>query len=107
MAWSLRARRSGIGSHSRRTAGEDAEEIGEREQRVQGDDRLADQRHVRTAFPRRHPLGQETPRPIGELTAEPAAAVDGPLVARDRQRLADERMPAVVDGDRAWKLRSM
>jgi len=59
------------------------------------------------AFSRRHPLGQETPRPIGELTAKPAAAVHRPLVARDGQRLADERMPVVVDSDRAWKLRSM
>jgi hypothetical protein len=46
-------------------------------------------------------------RPIRELTAEPATAVHRPLTARDRQRLADERMPAVVDGDGALKLRSM
>jgi hypothetical protein len=57
--------------------------------------------------PATHPVGQETPRPIGELTAEATTAVNRPLVTRDRQYLADERMPAVVDGDRAWKLRSM
>jgi hypothetical protein len=107
MVWSLRARGSDIGSDSRRSADEGTEEIRQRQQRIQGDHRLGDQRHVRTAFPRRHPLGQETPRPIGELTAKRAAAVHGPLVARDGQRLADERMPAVVDSDGAWKLRSM
>jgi hypothetical protein len=52
-------------------------------------------------------LHRKTPCPISQLTAEPAAAVPGPLAARDRQRLADERMPAVMDGDGSRKLRSM
>jgi hypothetical protein len=107
MAWSLRARKSGIGSDSGRSAGQGAQKIRQREQRVDGDHRLADQDHRRAVFARRHPVGQEAPRPIRELTAEPAAAVHRPLMARDRQRLADERMPAVVDGDGALKLRSM
>jgi hypothetical protein len=107
MAWSLHTRRSGIGSDSRRSAGESAEKIAEGEERVYGHDGFADQRHGRAVFSRRHPVGQKTPRPIGELTAEAATAVHRPLVARDRQRFADERMPAIVDGDGAWKLRSM
>lgn len=107
MAWSLRARRSGIGSDSLRSAGQGTQQIGQREQRVDGDHRFAHQHHGGTVFARRHPLGQETPGSIRELTAEPAAAIQGPLAARDRQRLADERVPVVVDGDEAWKLRSM
>jgi hypothetical protein len=107
MAWSLHTRRSGIGSDSRRSAGERAEEIGDGGKRGHGHHGLVDQRHGRTVLARRHPVRQETPRPIGELAAEAAAAVDCPLMTRDRQRLADERMPAVVDGDRSWKLRSM
>ena len=107
MAWSLHTRWSGIGSNSQRSGGQGREEIGQREQRIHGDDRFADQDHGRTALPRCHPVRQETPRPIRELTAEPVATVQGPLPARDGQRLADERMPRVLDGDRAWKLRSM
>jgi hypothetical protein len=107
MAWSLRDRRSGIGSDSRRSAGERAEEIGDGDKRGHGYHGLVDQHHGRAVLARCHPVRQETPRLIGELAAEAAAAVDRPLVTRDRQRLADERMPAVVDGDRAWKLRSM
>jgi hypothetical protein len=98
---------SSVGSDCRRSRGEGAQEIGEGDQRVQCDHWLADQRHLRTALPRCHPVRQETPCPIGELAAEPVAAIHGPLVARDRQRLTDERMPGVVDGDGTWKLRNM
>ena len=105
--WSLRARRSGIGSDSGGSADQGAQEIRQREQGMDGDYRVADEVHCRAVFARRHPVGQEAPRPIRELTAEPATAVHRPLMARDRQRLAGERMPAVVDGYAALKLRSM
>jgi hypothetical protein len=107
MTWSLRASRYGIGSDSRRRAGQRAEKIGERHKRVNGNHGLWHEAHGRTAFPRGHPLRQETPGAIGELTAEAAAAIDGPLMTRDVQYLARQRMPAVVNRYRARELRSM
>ena len=83
------------------------EEIRHRQERGDGDDRLGDERHLGTALARGHPSGDETPRAIGELAAQPFVAGDGPLAPGDAERLAEEGMPGVVDDDGAWKLRSM
>jgi hypothetical protein len=48
MAWSLRARRSSVGSDS--GAGEDHKQIAEDGQRVDRDDRISGERHGRAAF---------------------------------------------------------
>jgi hypothetical protein len=50
MAWSLRARRNGVGSDSRGRAGEDSKETAESDQRVDRDDGIGAERHGRTAF---------------------------------------------------------
>ena len=107
MGWSLRARRSGIGSDSWRSTDEGSKQIGDGDQCVEGNDRIGDGDHRGTSFPGRHPLRQEAPGPVGKLTAERTTTIAGPLETRDSQRLADERVPAVINGDGSSKLRSM
>jgi hypothetical protein len=48
MAWSLRARRNGVGSDSESRAGEDSKQIAEGGQRVDRDDGIGAERHGRT-----------------------------------------------------------
>jgi hypothetical protein len=50
MAWSLRARKSGVGSDSRGRAGENSKQITANDQRVDRNDGIGVERHPRTAF---------------------------------------------------------
>jgi hypothetical protein len=50
MAWSLRARRNGVGSNSRGRPGEDSKQFAEGDQSVDRDDSIGAERHGRTAF---------------------------------------------------------
>jgi len=50
MVWSLRARKSGVGSDSRNRAGEDRKQIAEGDERADRDDGVGSERHGRTAL---------------------------------------------------------
>jgi hypothetical protein len=83
------------------------EEIGHRHQRRHRGHGLGGKFDLSAPFAGCHPLRDEAPCTIRELTAQTNATVDGALPAYDRQRLIDERMPGIVDGDATRKLRSM
>jgi hypothetical protein len=63
--------------------------------------RLRIEREAGAVFAREHPFRDERPGPIDQLAGEPVAAVGQTLPALGGQRLAYERVPRIVNGDRA------
>jgi len=68
---------------------------------------LAHQLEPGASLAGRHPLGQQRPGAIGEQTREAATPAGEAMLPLDGQRLADERVPGIVNGGEARKLRSM
>jgi len=68
---------------------------------------LAHQLEPGASLAGRHPFGKQCPRAIRQEACEGAAAVGQPQLALDGQRLAVERVPGIVNGGEARKLRSM
>jgi len=68
---------------------------------------FSNQFESRTPRARYHPFRKHCPRAIRQEACEGAAAVGQPQLALDGQRLADERVPGIVNGGEARKLRSM
>ena len=71
------------------------------EEGSQGDLRVLGEVHAGTALSLGHPFRDENHACIGRYAHERAVAGDGHVRPRGRQRLAAERMPRVVDGDRS------
>ena len=72
------------------------------QERGQGDLRRTDQSEAGTALAGGHPLGDDGSRSIREQTEERAFTGErGHVLALYRERLTTERVPGIVDGDRA------
>lgn len=81
---------------------ETLEEGVEREERSYGDLRRAYQREAGTALARCHPFGNDGSRAIRQRAEERAFSGQGSdVLTVDGQPLAIERVPGIVDGDRA------
>jgi hypothetical protein len=76
-------------------------------QRRHADAGVVDEYQARALLARGHPFREEGPRAIGQQAPQGALPVWRALDALDRQALADEGVPGIVDDDGALKRRSM
>ena len=96
--------RDGIGADcSTPLAGvrEAPEQSVEFEQGRQRDVRDLDERQARAALPLRHPFRDDDRASLGSQADERPLACTGDVYPRRSERLATERMPRIMDGDRS------